>query len=135
MKQKVSALPNPRIFLVHRPDSKFVLVIRRGPSQRVGLFGWNRHTNEITLGQWLKGKIFPKRCDISPDGKHIIYFASDYSRANQESTATWTAISRFPYLKALDFWTNGDSWNGGGLFQSNNKYLLHEYGLQHNLVY
>lgn len=130
--KKVKNHPKPRVSLVHRPDSEYVLILRRGPSKYVGLFGWNKITNEITTGQWLKGSIFPKRCDISPDGKHIIYFASDYSRAKQESTATWTVVSRFPYLKALDFWTKGDSWNGGGLFTSNNNYLLHEFGEHHH---
>ena len=29
---------------------------------------------------------------------------------------TWTAISRAPFLKALDLWFNGSDWNGGGKF-------------------
>lgn len=130
--KKTKELPKPRVYLVHRPDSEFVLVLRRGPSQFVGLFGWNRITNKITEGQWLKGVIFPRRCDISPNGNHIIYFASNYAKANQETPATWTVVSYFPYLKALDFWAKGDSWNGGGLFYSNKNYLLHEYGEHHS---
>jgi cytochrome bd-type quinol oxidase subunit 2 len=27
------------------------------------------------VGQWLKGRIYERRSDLSPDGKHLIYFA------------------------------------------------------------
>lgn len=37
---------------------------------------------------------------------------------------TWTAISRAPYLKAIDLWWNGSGWNGGGAFLSERKVWL-----------
>ncbi len=118
-------LPPPRLWIVHRPEHHHALVIRRGPSKQVAFFGWDRKTNEVVRGQWLKGRIYPRRCDLSPDGRHIIYFAYN-GRWQQESLGSWTAVSRYPYLKALDFWPKGDAWNGGGLFLSNQKYLLYE---------
>lgn len=118
-------LTPPRLWIVHRPENKHALVVRRGPSKQVAFFGWNRETNKISPGQWLKGKVYPKRCDLSPDGQHIIYFAFN-GKWQTESKGSWTAVSRYPYLKALDFWPKGDAWHGGGLFLSNEKYLLYE---------
>ncbi|MEK6804025.1 MAG: hypothetical protein AABZ34_15370 [Nitrospirota bacterium] len=53
------------------------LVIRRGPSRQVCTLLWDRRTDTFTLGQWFKGRIYERRCDLSPDGTHFIYFAMD----------------------------------------------------------
>ena len=114
--------PPPRLWIIQRPENKNALIIRRGPSKQVAFFGFDRKTDQIKLGQWLKGKIYPRRCDISPNGKHLIYFAHN-GKWKSESQGSWTAVSRYPYLKALDFWPKGDAWNGGGMFLSDKKYL------------
>lgn len=99
------------------------VVIRRGPARQVAVIGWDRRTDEFTVGQWLRGRIYERRCDLSPDGRHMIYFAMGSPRAPQ-TKSTWTAISRAPYLKAQAFWSKGDAWNGGGMFLSSEKYWL-----------
>jgi hypothetical protein len=50
-------------------------VFRRGPVNAVCTVGWNRKTDEFQLGQWLRGRIYERRADLSPDGRHLIYFA------------------------------------------------------------
>ena len=47
-----------------------------------------------------------------------------FAATPEASSPSWTAISRAPYLKALDLWFNGTAWNGGGLFLSNRKVWL-----------
>ena len=42
-----------------------------------------------------------------------------FAASPEASSPSWTAISRAPYLKALDLWFNGTAWNGGGLFMDN----------------
>src|SRR5262249_2029749 len=37
---------------------------------------------------------------------------------------SWTAVSRAPYLHALDLYAKGDCWEGGGLFASSGAYWL-----------
>lgn len=113
----------PRLWIVHRPETHHALVIRRGPGKITGFFGWNRRTNEVTVGQWMKGKVYPFRSDISPKGKYVIYFSLN-GRWTSETKGSYTAISRYPYLKALDLWPKGDAWHGGGLFASEKEYLL-----------
>ncbi len=101
------------------------LVIRRGPSKQVATFRWNRDTDEFQLGQWLKGRIYERRCDISPDGKYWVYFAMNGKR-NTETKGSWTAVSKTPYLKALALFGKGDCWYGGGLWINANTYCLNE---------
>ena len=58
------------------------VVFRRGPSDKVAVIGWDRSNDTFTLGQWLRGRIYPLRCDLSPKGEHLIYFAAKYGRVN-----------------------------------------------------
>ena len=99
------------------------VVIRRGPAKSVATVGWNRENDTFALGQWLRGRIYERRSDLSPDGKHLIYFAMN-GKWHSASKGSWSAISRAPYLKADGFWPKGDCWNGGGLFLSNCDYWL-----------
>lgn len=99
------------------------VVIRRGPSRHVAVLGWDLDTDRLRLGQWLKGRIYERRCDLSPDGTHFIYFAMN-GRWSSPMKGSWSAISLAPYLKALCLWSTGDCWNGGGLFVSNKSYWL-----------
>ena len=63
-------------------------------------------------GQWLKGRIYERRCDLAPAGDHFIYFAGNF----KQPYFTWTAISTLPWLTAHGLWAEGDTWGGGGLF-------------------
>jgi hypothetical protein len=79
------------------------------------------------MGQWFKGRIYEKRCDLSPDGTKLIYFAQKINRRtlnDPKYSYAWTAISRPPYLTALALWRKGDCWNGGGLFETNSRVWL-----------
>jgi hypothetical protein len=96
-------------------DAPLGLVIRRGPSSRVATILWHRQRDTFELGQWLKGRIYERRCDLSPDGAHFLYFAMN-GQWQSESRGSWSAISRAPYLRAIGFFPKGDCWHGGGLF-------------------
>jgi hypothetical protein len=97
------------------------VIIRRGPSKSVCTMLWNRSNDTFKLGQWLRGRIYERRCDLSPDGKHFIYFAMN-GKWSGPVKGSWTAISRAPYLKALALWPWGDCWNGGGLFLTDSRF-------------
>jgi hypothetical protein len=90
------------------------VIIRRGPSKTVCTMLWDRRNDTFKLGQWLRGRIYERRSDLSPDGKHFIYFAMN-GKWSGPVKGSWTAISRTPYLKALALWPWGDCWNVGGL--------------------
>ncbi|MBD1916833.1 MULTISPECIES: hypothetical protein [Cyanophyceae] len=115
----------PRIHILLARQAPVGLVIRRGPSKSVATMLWDRDRDTFHLGQWLKGRIYERRSDISPDGKHVIYFAMN-GKWQSESRGSWTAISRVPYLKAIAFFPKGDCWHGGGLWTGKTKYWLND---------
>lgn len=115
----------PRIHVLLARDARTGLVIRRGPSNSVATMLWDRKRDVFHMGQWLKGRIYERRCDLSPNGKFLIYFAMN-GRWTSPSTGSWSAISHAPYLKAVAFFPKGDCWHGGGLWTGKNTYWLND---------
>lgn len=115
-----------RVHVILAREAKTAVVIRRGPSKSVCILGWDRRKDEFRIGQWLRGRIYERRCDLSPDGKHFIYFAMN-GKWDGPVKGSWTAISRAPYLKALALWPSGNCWNGGGLFLSDRGFWRNAY--------
>jgi hypothetical protein len=113
-------------------DANIGVVIRRGPSKEVASILWNRTNDTFALGQWLKGRIYERRSDLSPDGQHLIYFAMN-GHWSSHAKGAWTAISIAPYLKAVALYAKGDCWHGGGLFLDNKTYWLND-GYGHTLL-
>lgn len=105
------------------------MVFRRGPSKQVLMIKWDLRDDGFECGQWFKGRIYERRCDLSPDGKLLIYFASK----QKLPLLTWTAISRPPSYTALALWPKGDSWNGGGWFVSNRRIRLNHEDMEATL--
>lgn len=114
-----------RIHVLLARNAPVGVVIRRGPAKQVCTMLWDRKNDRFQMGQWLKGRIYERRSDISQDGRYLIYFALT-GRWNAEARGSWTAISRAPYLKALAIFPKGDCWNGGGLFTGKNRYWLND---------
>ncbi len=114
-----------RLHAVFAKDKPYGVVFRRGPSKQVCTFLWDRRKDTFELGQWLKGRIYERRADLSPDGKFLIYFAMN-AKWNSETGGSWTAISKAPWLKAIELYGKGDCWEGGGLFLSNNRFWLND---------
>ena len=59
--------PPARLFCALSQNKEYNIVLRRGPSRQVAVFGWNRNNDTFQLGQWLKGKVYDHRLDISPE--------------------------------------------------------------------
>ena len=114
-----------RLHVLLARDAKIGLVIRRGPSKSVCTVIWNRKQNTFKLGQWMRGRIYERRCDLSPDGKRFIYFAMN-GRWESETKGAWTAIANVPYLKATSLFRKGNCWHGGGLFLTNKEFWLND---------
>jgi hypothetical protein len=112
-----------RLHVLLARDAPIGLVIRRGPAKAVCTIGWDRGRDTFQIGQWLRGRIYERRCDLSPDGVHAIYFAMN-GKWSTPAKGAWTAISRAPHLKAIALFAKGDCWNGGGLFVDDKTYWL-----------
>ncbi len=112
-----------RLHVVMASEKPLAVVFRRGPSKFVATYLWNRENDSFQTGQWLNGRIYERRCDLSPDGKYLIYFALN-GKWDSETKGSYTAISKAPWLKAIALYGKGDTWGGGGLFHSQNSYSL-----------
>ena len=121
-----------RLHVLLARDAPTALVLRRGPTKHVCAIEWDRQRDTFTVGQWLKGRIYELRSDISPGGTHAIYFAMN-GHWSSRAKGAWTAISRVPYLTAVTLWAKGDCWNGGGLFVDDRRYWLNN-GYGHTLL-
>jgi hypothetical protein len=113
-------------------EAKVGVVLRRGPSKSVCSVLWNRRTDEFKAAQWLRGRIYERRSDISADGRFLIYFAMN-GRWGSATQGSWTAVSKVPWLKAIVLLSKGDCWHGGGLFTSEREYWLND-GYGHRVM-
>jgi hypothetical protein len=103
-----------RLYAILARRAPVGVIFRRGPSKQVLLIRWNLEDDTFETGQWLKGRIYERRCDLSPGGDVLIYFAANW----RPPYKSWTAVSRPPFLTALALWPKGDAWGGGGHFIS-----------------
>lgn len=109
-----------RLFVLLARAAPRAVVLRRGPSKRVCSIGWDLRDDSFEVGQWLAGRIYERKSDISPDGAHWLYFALN-GRWDEPTRGAYTVLARAPYLKALGLWPNGDTWGGGGLFSASGR--------------
>ena len=128
MKNKTPA----RLFLMIAHNASVGVILRRGPTGWTQLIKWNIEKDYFELGQWFKGRIYEEKCDLSPNGNSLVYFASKYGdrQTNSEISSTWTAMSRPPYFTAIGLWPNGGTTYGGGGIWSDDATLL----LNHTLI-
>lgn len=102
------------------------MVLRREASGWAGVVLWDRRTDRFTPGQWFHGRVYGRRCALSPDGRLFVCFAAKFGpRADPDGIGeAWTAISRPPFFTALALWCNLGAWYGGGAFRSERDLLL-----------
>ncbi|KAB7772551.1 hypothetical protein [Xanthomonas maliensis] len=115
-----SPAASTRLYVLLARQARTGVIFRRGPSKQVQLIGWDLARDRFTPGQWFKGRLYERRCDLSPSGRLLVYFAAKY----KGEFGTWTALSRPPFLTALALWPKGDAWGGGGMFENERSLLL-----------
>ena len=113
------------MLLARSQQSNTGVIFRRGPSAWVQMIHWDTKNDVFTSGQWLRGKIHAHKCDLSPNGKLLIYLASKSGNSyrNPDYGNAWTAISKPPYFTALGLWTyyRNTDIGGGGYFRRNDE--------------
>ena len=120
------SLPPCRLSVMLARAAPLGVIFRRGPSNWTQTIRWNTDEDSFEYGSWLRGKIFPERSDISPDGSKLLYFATKYTNRELDFPTAYTALSRSPWLTALCAWPNGDTYYGGGLFESDTKIWVNQ---------
>ena len=110
----MSTFPARLHVLLARGSSRAV-VLRRGPTRAVASFLWDRRDDSFVPGQWLRGRIYERRADLSPDGRFLSYFAHKPS-ARWSIGEAYVAVSKLPWLTALHAFATCGTWTRGYCF-------------------
>jgi len=99
----------PQLYAIRAASAPVALVIaHRGAWFH--LARWDLKTGKIDRGAWLKGRIYQRRSEVSPDGAFFCYFGMKGGRA-------FHAVSRVPWLTALAWWPADDTYSRGWHFE------------------
>ena len=113
--------PKTTLYLFFARENDRAVILRRGPTKQCRMILWHRDTDRFEDGQWIKQKVYPERCHLSPDGAHFMFFALD-GHWSARTGGTYNAISLPPYWTALALFPVGDTWTMGGAFVDNVHY-------------
>lgn len=107
-----------RVYVIPATHAPTALVIVRKSGWWI-LLRWALDTGAVTQGASFKGKLYPRRCDLSPNGELFSYFALQGGRSEfvgQSGLKTYQAISRAPWLFALAAWPEAGTYTRGQHF-------------------
>jgi hypothetical protein len=102
----------PRIYCIPAARAPIVAVFRRGPTDWSQVGRWDLADRRYEPGAWLRGRIFPRRSDLSPDGRFLCYFAHKPGAAWEHGEA-YVALSKLPWLTALHAFGTCGTWTRG----------------------
>ena len=105
----------PRIYCIPALHAPVVAVLRRGPTNWSHVGRWDLVARRYEPGAWLSGRIFPRRSDLSPDGRVLCYFAHKPS-ATWEHGEAYVALSKLPWVTALYAFPTCGTWTRGYYF-------------------
>lgn len=121
----MNSTPKIRGFLASEKCRGLFLYRRSSKASYLISFNYEKKKDALSLGSGFYGKLYPNRCDISPDGEDFIYFAMGASLRQYGAKFTcWTAICKPPEIKAHLFIGQNDTWGGGGVFLSRHEIYL-----------
>lgn len=122
-----------RLHVIMASDAPYALILRRGPSDWYHLILWDTLQDSFERGAWIKGRIYEHHCDLSPDGKLLLYLVTKYKHADRHPSYgdTWAAVSRPPWLYALTLWSHRDPYDPPGYFADNRTVVLHGKPIAH----
>lgn len=117
----LSSTMSAALYVIRAREAPVAVIFRRGPTKQVRMIRWamrvDGRPDEFERGQWLAGRIYPERSDLSPDGTLLVTFG-------MRRGDTWTAICRPPWFTPLVAWDELGTYGGGGVFVSNEELHL-----------
>ena len=107
----------PRIYGIPATEAPIVAIVSRGPTEWSHVGRWDLDAPRYDAGAWLHGRLFPRRSDVSPDGRYLCYFAHKPG-VQWAHGETYVAVSRLPWLTALHAFGTGGTWTRGYHFMA-----------------
>ena len=80
----VTELPSARIHVILARKAPVGVIFRRGSSKWIHIMKWNTDSDTFEYGQWFHGQMYPRRSDLSPNGKLLVYFCAKWSKRRIE---------------------------------------------------
>lgn len=103
-------IPPPRLHILAARTEPVAVILRRGPSKWCHVLRYRTDTDELEPGSWFRGRIYQFRCDLSDDGRSMVYLAMG------DKGQTWNGVCEPPRLTCLAQWETDGTWFGGGLW-------------------
>jgi hypothetical protein len=91
------------VFGIAATSADVVAVLRRGPSDWFHLGRWQPAARRFDAGSWLRAAVYPRRCELSPDGQLLLYRAFQGS-ARWSIGPNFRAVSQLPTFTAQAAW-------------------------------
>jgi hypothetical protein len=110
--------PPCRLFVYLARRAPLAVVLRRGPTDWARLSLWHTDSDCFAHGQWIKGRVYERRSDVSADGSLFAAFVRQSGGRNTAGADTWIALSRPPYFTARAVWFVGGTYHTGAFFPS-----------------
>ena len=104
-----------RLHILRAHEASRAVIIRRKPSKSFHIISWDTETDALEHGSWFRGRIYAERCDLSWDGRWMVYLAMG-SRGE-----TWNGICAPPMLRTVADVPHDGTWAGGGVFSQRDK--------------
>jgi hypothetical protein len=105
-----------RLFVYLARQAPRAVVLRRGPTDWARLSVWDTETDRFEHGQWMRGRVYERRSDVSADGQLFAAFVRQSGGRNPAGADSWIALSRPPYFTALAVWYVGGTYHPGAFF-------------------
>ncbi len=113
-----------RLHLLRAHSACKAVVLRRKPSKRVHVISWDTRTDRLEHGSWFNGRIYAERCDLSFDGRWMVYLAMG------SKGETWNGICEVPWLRSIVHVPNMGTMAGGGYFPEARKLCSNDHLMQ-----
>ncbi len=114
----------PRLHVIFAREAHEAVIFRRGPAAWCQVIRWDTRHDTFYPGAWIRGRIYPEKCDLSPDGDLLLTFIHQGRKIATSYTDSWNAVSRSPWLEAIGLWPQGTTYGGGGRFIGNRSIVI-----------
>jgi hypothetical protein len=95
------------LYVLPASRAPIAAVFLRVPGKWWHVMRWDLSAGDLEPGAWLRGTLYPRRSDLSPNGRLLAYFlAKDGKGAfmGMRGRHTFTALAKLPWVHALAAW-------------------------------
>ena len=109
--------PPARLWVLLARREPVGVIFRRDPAKPVLLIKWNTRTDSFEHGQWFKGRVYERRCDLSPGGDLLTIarmtgsYTSRCTRRRNSIPISGRARSRSSEANSRPSGTIGGTWS------------------------